>query len=132
MKQNSCPIVGEVAKPSSISFDKLNGTIKPFSAGVADSVPTVVEQTGQMSSEHLGYLFDRLQPAAHGVLGPCVKETFGGPSVVIAPELGECFFDTPCPAGLEVELIQRPERNRFGASPIRIGLEPRILAARQL
>ena len=131
MKQNSCPIIGEVAKPSGVGLDELNSAIESFGAGIADSVPTVVEQTGLMAPEHPDYFFDRLQTAAHGVAGPCVKETFGRPRVVIAPEPSECFFDAPCPAGLEIELVQSPKRNRLGRTPIRIGFEPRILAACQ-
>ena len=129
MKENSCPIIGEVAKPSGVGLDELNSAIESFGAGIADSVLTVVEQTGLMAPEHLDYFFDRLQTTAHGVAGPCVKETFGRPRVVIAPEPSECFFDAPCPAGLEIELVQSPKRNRLGRTPIRIGFEPRILAA---
>ena len=131
MKQNSRSIVGGVAKSSGVGFDELNGAIESFGAGVAYSVPTIVKQTGLMTPEHLDYFFDRFQTTAHGVVGPCVKEAFGRPRVVIAPELSERFFDTPCSAGLEVELIQRSKRNRLGTAPICIGLEPRILAARQ-
>ena len=118
MKQDSRSIVGEVAKSSCICFDELNGAIKSFGACVAYSVPTVVEQTSLMASEHLNYFFNRLQTTAHGVTGPCVKEAFGRPPVVIAPKLRERFFNTPCPAGLEVELIQSSKRNRLGAAPM--------------
>ena len=131
MKQYSCSIVSEVPKPSGVGFDELNGAIESFGTGVAYSVLAVVEQTGLMAPEHLDYSFDRLQTTTHGVAGPGIKEAFGRPHVVIAPELSERFFDTPCSAGLEVELIQRPERNRLGAAPISIGFEPRVLAARQ-
>lgn len=83
MKQNPCPIVGEVAKPSGVGLDELNRAVESFGAGVADSVLTVVEQTGFMSPEHLDHFFDRLQTAAHGIVRPCVKETFGRPRVLI-------------------------------------------------
>ena len=131
MKQNSCPIISEVAKPSGVSLDELDSAIESFGAGIAYSVSTIVEQTSLMAPEHFDYFFDRPQTAAHSVVGPCVKETFGSSCVVIAPELRERFFDTPSSAGLEVELIQGSKRNRLGTAPIRIGLEPRILAARQ-
>ena len=131
MKQYSCSIVSEVPKPSGVGFDELNGAIESFGTGVAYSVLAVVEQTGLMAPEHLDYSFDRLQTTTHGVAGPGIKEAFGRPHVVIAPELSERFFDTPCSAGLEVQLIQRPKRNRLRRTPICIGLEPRILAARQ-
>src|SRR5450755_2513343 len=131
MKQNSCSIVGEVAKSSGIGFNELNSAIESFGAGVADSVLTIIEQSYLMAPEHLDDLFDWLQTAAHRVVGPGVKETFGSSRVVIAPELSERFFDTPGSAGLEVELIQGSKRNRLGRTPIRIGLEPRIFAARQ-
>ena len=45
MKQNSCPIVSEVAKPSGVGLDELDGAIESFSAGIADSVAAVIEQT---------------------------------------------------------------------------------------
>ena len=131
MKQNPCPIVGEVAKPSGVGLDELNRAVESFGAGVADSVLTVVEQTGFMSPEHLDHFFDRLQTAAHGIVRPCVKETFGRPRVLIAPELRERFLDTPCPAGLEVELVQGAKRNRLGRAPVCIVLEPRPFTARQ-
>jgi len=41
MKQNSCPIVGEVAKSSGVSFDDLNRAIKPFGSSIVDSLLTV-------------------------------------------------------------------------------------------
>ena len=44
MKQNSCPIVGEVATPTRIGLDKLDGTIEAFGTGVADSVLAEVKQ----------------------------------------------------------------------------------------
>ena len=55
MKQNSCSTVGEVAKSSGVGFDELNRAIESFGAGVDDSVPTVVEQTRLMPSEHLDH-----------------------------------------------------------------------------
>src|SRR3990167_6815328 len=131
MKQNSCPIIGEVAKPSGVGLDKLDRAVESFSASVVDSVLAVVEQASQVPPEHLDHFFDRLQSATHGVVGPCVEETSGCAHVAIAPELSECFLDAPCPAGLEVELIQSAERNRLGRTSISIALEPRPFAARQ-
>ena len=72
-----------------------------------------------MPSEHFDYFFDRLQTTSHRVVGPCVKETFSRTHVVIRPELGKRFLDAPGSTGLEIELIQRAERNRFGTAPIR-------------
>jgi len=131
MKQNSRAIVGEVAKPSGVSFDELDCAIESFSASVVDSVFTVVKQARQMSPEHLDYLLDGFQATSHGVVGPGGKETLSGSRVVIAPELSERFFDAPCSAGLEVELIQGAKRNRFGTPPIGIVLEPRPFATSQ-
>lgn len=131
MKQNSRPIVDEVAKSSGVSFDELDCAIESFSAGVVDSVFTVVEQARQMSPEHFDYLLDGFQTTAHGVVRPCGEETLSRSRVVIAPELSERFFDTPCSAGLEVELIQGAKRNRFRRASIGIALEPRPFAACQ-
>ena len=131
MKQNSRPIVDEVAKSSGVSFDELDCAIESFGAGVVDSVFAVIEQASQMSSEHFDYLLDGFQTTAHGVIGPRVKETFGSTRIVIAPELSERFFDAPCSAGLEVKLIQGAKRNRFRRASIGIALEPRPFAACQ-
>lgn len=124
MKQNSRPIVDEVAKSSGVSFDELDCAIESFSAGVVDSVFPVVEQARQMSPEHFDYLLDGFQTTAHGVVRPCCEETLSRSRVVIAPELSERFFDTPCSAGLEVELIQGAKRNRFRRASIGIALKP--------
>ena len=60
MKQNPCPVVGEVAEPACIGFDKLDGTVEAFRAGIADSVLAEVEQSFFVAPEHLDYLFDWL------------------------------------------------------------------------
>jgi hypothetical protein len=131
MKQNSRSIVDEVAKSSGVSFDELDCAIESFSAGVVDSVFAVIEQARQMSSEYFDYLLDGFQTTAHGVVRPGVEETLSGSRVVIAPELSERFFDTPCSAGLEVELIQGAKRNCFRRATIGIALEPRPFATGQ-
>jgi hypothetical protein len=46
MKQDSCPIVGEVAKPAGVGLDELDRAIESLGTGVADAVPTVVAQMG--------------------------------------------------------------------------------------
>ena len=84
-----------------------------------------------MTPEHPDYLFDWLQPTAHGVARPRIEETFGCPFVAVAPELGEVLLDCPSSTGLEVELIQGPKGDRFSAASIGIFLEPRPLAAEQ-
>ena len=38
MKQNPCPVVGEVTKATGIGLDELDSTVESFGAGVADSV----------------------------------------------------------------------------------------------
>ena len=38
MKQNPCLVVGEVAKPTGIGLDELDGTVETFCTGAADSV----------------------------------------------------------------------------------------------
>lgn len=130
MKQNSRAIVSEVAEPTGICLDELDRAIESFGAGVADPVFAVVEQPVQMSSEHLDHFLDRLQAAAHGIACPGIEESFGRSRVAIDPELGKGLFDTPNPAGLEVELIQVPECNRLGAAPIGVTFEPRPFASR--
>ena len=105
MKQNSRPIVSELPKSSCVGLDELNGAIESFSAGIADSVSAVIEQTRLVASEHLDYFFDRLQTTSHGVVGPGIKESFSRTHIVIVPELGKRLFDAPGSAGLEVDLI---------------------------
>ena len=124
MKQNPCPVVGEVAKPTGIGLDELNGTVEPFRTGVTDSVLAEVEQPFFVASEHLDDLFDWLQLAAHRVVRPCLEEAFGSTLVAIAPELAEVLLDAPGPAGLQVELVQGPKRDRFSAAAVGILLEP--------
>jgi len=131
MKQNSCPVVGEVAKPTCIGLDELDCAIETFSAGIADFVLTEVEQARLMVPEHLDYLFDWLQTTPHRVGGPCVKESLSRTFVTVAPELGEVLFAAPGPTGLEIELVQSPKGHRLSTAPIRIVLEPRPFAARQ-
>ena len=70
MKQNSCPIVGEVSKSTGIGLDELNGAVEAFCTGVADSVLAEVEQPLFVAPEHLDDLFDWLQLAAHRVVRP--------------------------------------------------------------
>src|ERR1035437_4110542 len=95
MKQNSCPIVGEVAKPTRIGLDKFDGTIEAFGTGVADSVLAEVKQPLFVTPEHLDYFFDWLQLAAHRVVRPGFEEAFGSTLVAVAPELGEVLLDAP-------------------------------------
>ena len=45
MKQNSCFVVDEVAKPTGVGLDELDGAIETFSTGITDSVLTEVEQS---------------------------------------------------------------------------------------
>ena len=131
MKQNPCPVVGEITKPTSIGLDELDGAIESFSACIADSVLAEVEQTGLMTSQHLGHFFDGLQAASQGVGGPGIEEPLGSPFVVVAPELGEVLLDGPRSTGLEIELVQGPKGDRLSAAAIRIPLQPRPLAASQ-
>jgi hypothetical protein len=49
MKQNSCPVVGEVSKTTGVGFDELDGAVETFSTRIADFVLTEVEQTGLMA-----------------------------------------------------------------------------------
>ena len=74
MKQNSCSVVREIAKPSRISLDQLDCTVEAFCTGVTDSVLTEVEQPVFMTPEHLDYPFDRVKLAAYGIIRPCIKE----------------------------------------------------------
>ena len=76
---------------------------------------TEVEQAGLVTAQHLDHLLDRLQSAAHRIVGPGIKESFGRPLVAVAPELGEVLLDGPRPAGLEVELVQGLRRHRLSA-----------------
>src|ERR1035437_10457112 len=131
MKQNPCSIVGEVAKPTRICLDKLDGTIEAFGTSVADSVLAEVEQSLLVAPEHLDYFFDWLQLAAHCVVRPSFEEAFGSTFVAVAPELGEVLLDAPGPARLQVELVQSPKRNGFGAATVGILFQPCPFAARQ-
>ena len=105
MKQNPCPVVGEVAKPACVGLDELDGAIETFSTGIADSVLAEVEKSLLMTPEHLDDLFDRLQTTSHRVVRPDVKESLCRSLVVVAPELGEVLLDAPGPTGLQVELV---------------------------
>ncbi len=131
MKQNSCPVVSEVAEPACIGFDKLDGTIESFCTGVADSVLAVVEQPFLVAAQHLDDLFHRLQAAPHGVVGPGFEEPFGSTFVAVAPELAEVFLDAPGPTRLQIELVQDPKRDGFSASTIWVLSQPGSFAARQ-
>ena len=131
MKQNPCSVVGEVSKPTGIGLDELDGTIEALSAGVADSVVAVAQQSFLMAPEHLDDLLDWLQSAAHRVVRPSFEESLCRPPVAVAPELSEVLLDAPGPAGLEVELVQGPKGNSLSAAAIGILSQPRPLAARQ-
>lgn len=131
MEQNFRPVVGKVAKSARVGFDKLNGTIEAFGTSVTDFVLTEVQQPFFMAPEHLDYLFDGLQLAAQRAVRPGLKEALGGTLVAVAPEMGEVLLDTPCSAGLEVDLVQRSERNRLRASAIGVLTQPLPLAASQ-
>ena len=131
MKQNPGAVVGEVAKSACIGLDELDGTVEPFRTGIADSVLTEVEQPFFVAPEHLDYLFDWFQLAAHGIVRPCLEEAFGSTLVAVAPELGEVLLNAPRPAGFQVELIQGPKRDGLGAAPVWVLSQPSPLAARQ-
>jgi hypothetical protein len=90
MKQNPCPIVSEVAKPTGIGLDELDGTVEAFCTGVTDSVLAEVEQSFLVTSEHLDDLFDRLQLAARfdrvrasGVESPAPCRKWGKPICLV-------------------------------------------------
>ena len=125
MKQNPCPVVGEVSKPAGIGLDELDGTVEAFCTGVTDFVMAVVEQPVLVTSEHLDDLFDRLQLAAHRVVRPGFEKPFGRTFVAVAPELGEVLLDAPGPACLQVELVQGPKRDGFSAATVWILFQPR-------
>ncbi len=131
MKQNPCPVVGEVPKATGIGLDELDSTVEAFGTGVADSVLAEVEQSLLVAPEHLDYLFDWLQLAAHRVVRPGLEEALGSTLVAVTPELGEVFLDAPGPAGFQIELVQGPKRDGFSATPVWILLQPSPLAARQ-
>jgi hypothetical protein len=131
MKQNPCPVIGEVTKPTDIGLDELDGAVETFRAGIADFVLTEIEQPRLVTAQHLDHLFDRLQSTAHRVGGPGIKESLGRTLVAVAPELGEILLDGPRPAGLEVELVQGPKRHRLGAATIGVAFEPRPLTSSQ-
>ena len=105
MKQDPCPVVGEVAKPTRVGLDELDGAVEAFSAGVTNSVLTEVEQSFFMTPEHLDDFFDRLQATSHRVVRPDVKESLCRSLVTVAPELGEILLDAPSPTGLQIELV---------------------------
>ena len=119
MKQNPCPVVGEVAEPACIGLDKLDGTVEAFCTGVADFVLAVVEQPVLVTSEHFDDLFDWLQLAAHRVVRPGFEEAFGCTLVAVAPELAEVFLYAPGPTRLQIELVQGPKRTASGSRAAR-------------
>ncbi len=131
MKQNPCPVIGEVAKPTGIGLDDLDSTIETFRTSIADSVLTEVEQSYLMAPEHFDYLFDGLQLAVHCVVRPSFEEAFSRTLVAVAPELAEVLLDAPSPTGLEVELVQGAKRSSFSTAAIGVPSEPRPLATRQ-
>ena len=131
MKQNPCPVVGEVTKATGIGLDELDSTVESFGAGVADSVLAKVEQPLLMVHEHLYDLFDWLQFAAHRVVRPDLKEAFGSTLVALAPELGEVLLDAPSPTCFQIELVQSAKRDCFSASTIGIFFQPYPFAALQ-
>ena len=120
MRQNPCPVVGEVTKPTGIGLDELDGTVEAFGTGIADSVLAEVERSLLVAPEHLDDLFDRLPLVANRVVRPGFEEAFGSTLVAVAPELTEVLLDTPCPAGLQVELVQGAKRDGFSAAAIGI------------
>ena len=131
MKQNPCPVVGEITEPTGISLDELDGAVEALGAGVADSVLAEVEQSFLVAPEHLDHFFDRLQLAAHRVVRPGFEEAFGSTLVAIAPELSEVLLDAPGPAGFQVELVQGAKRDGFSAATVGVFLEPCPFAALQ-
>ena len=131
MNQNPCTVVGDVAKPTGIGLDELNCTVEAFCAGIADSMLAEVQQSFLVTPEHLDDLFNWLPLAAHRVVRPGFEEALGSPFVAVAPELSEVFLDAPGPAGLEVELVQRPKRDGLSATAVWVLSQPRPLAARQ-
>ena len=131
MKQNSCPVVGEVAKSTRIGLDELDGTVEAFSASVADSVLAEVEQPFLVAPEHVDDLLHRLQATPHCIIRPGFEVALGGSFVAGAPELGEVFFDAPSSTGFQIELVQGTKRDGFSAAPIWILFQPSPLAARQ-
>ena len=131
MKQNPCPVVGEVAKPTGIGFDELYGAVESFGAGVADSVLAEVQQSFLVAAQHLDDFLHGLQAAPHRVVGPGFEETFCCTFVAVAPELAEVLLDTPSPTGFQVELVQGTKRDRFSASAIWVLSQPSPFAARQ-
>ena len=99
MKQNPCPVIGEVTKPASIGLDELYGTVEAFRAGVGDPVLAEGEQPLLVAPKHLDDLFDWLQLAAHRIVRPGLEEALGSTFVAVAPELGEVLLDAPRSAG---------------------------------
>ncbi len=83
MKQNPCPVVGEVAKPTGVGLDELDGAIEAFSTGIADFVLTKVEPTRLMAPEHLDHLFDGLQSTPRGIGIHGITKVFGDVKLVM-------------------------------------------------
>src|ERR1700688_1644996 len=124
MLHHLCPVDCESSKQTSIGLDELDCTVEAFGTGVADFVLAEVEQSLLVTPEHLDDLLDRLQLAAHRVVRPSLEEAVGCPLVAVAPELSEVLLDAPCPACLQVELVQSAKRDSFSAASVRVGLQP--------
>jgi hypothetical protein len=58
-----------------VFFIDLDGTVVTFCTGIADFVLADVEQPFLVAPEHLDYIFDWLQLAAHLVVRPGVSNT---------------------------------------------------------
>ncbi len=124
MKQNSCLVAGEVATPTGIGLDGSDGAVESFSTGVSDSVLAEVEQASLVTAQCLDHLFDALQSALHRMVEPGIKKPFGRAVVAATLQLRKCFPDGPCPADLEIELVQCPQPDHLCAFAICVAFEP--------
>ena len=71
MKQNSRPIVTEIAQAARLScLDELDGAVEAFGTGIADAMQTVVEQPGFMTPEQAHHFLDMCDDfAPHNLYG---------------------------------------------------------------
>lgn len=79
MKQSLRPVVGEVAKPTVVGLDELDGTVEPFSKGIDDFVLTEAKQTSLMTSELMTTFFTETSRQRRALVGQASKKRLAQP-----------------------------------------------------
>ena len=101
MKQDSYAVIGKAPKATGICLDELDGTVKAFSASVADVVHAVIEQPLRMVTQHAHHFFDWFETTSHRALSPSIEIPLGRRLGVIGPEMREVLLECPSATGLQ-------------------------------